>query len=117
MFTPRLAEKTPEKKHPAKDANLSFRFLSPAKPEPLKAQGRAGLAERGRSRAGQSQSYAGLEKSDWPGTQPVKKYPPEAVTKQLNGEVMVYFRITVQRQASAARMTGSSGHEALDLEA
>jgi outer membrane biosynthesis protein TonB len=31
-----------------------------------------------------------------------KKYPPEAVAKQLNGVVRVYFRIDAQGQVSAA---------------
>ncbi|MDR1084430.1 MAG: TonB family protein [Deltaproteobacteria bacterium] len=46
-----------------------------------------------------------------------KKYPPEAVAKQLNGVVRVYFRIDAQGQVSAARMTASSGQAALDQEA
>ena len=46
-----------------------------------------------------------------------KKYPAEAKANRLGGVVTVSFTVDRQGRVSASRMSGSSGHSALDQEA
>jgi protein TonB len=43
-----------------------------------------------------------------------KKYPDAARTRQLEGEVLIYFAITLDGNVEAAKVTRSSGHSILD---
>jgi protein TonB len=113
---PVITPPPPEKKNPNPKPRPR-RSPPPAPAAPAGPPGAGSGGSRGGTGRGQANLLGAYKSQISRRLNQYKKYPPEAMARQLSGIVRVSFRISSRGRISAVRMTASSGYGALDAEA